>query len=223
MLKKKIFALGLVLMMLIAPMNAFAMQSASNLQSNYDKEVVYQELSGKYGISEEEIENLDVNLRIAMDKINEQNIEDEEGVFVQVSENLILEKHERVVSKPVISYSGYETMATRVAYNRTVESTLELKNILGVTLVTLRSTGVFYTDGIISEPVDAYGDYSGVIWKLSSTSSEKGGQEYNAWVRNSFSGELNIGIDPVHITIQSFSKSGTVYCDANGSTSSSWN
>ncbi len=35
-------------------------------------------------------------------------------------------------------------------------------------------------------------------------------------------GEFNIGIDSLHLTIQSFSKSGTVYCDANGSTRTSW-
>lgn len=228
MLKKKmvtmLFAITLATIMML-PTSVFAMQGEKSLKSNHDKEVAYQELSSKYGISEEEIENLDVNLQIAMNKINYKNTKDDAVVSVPVSENLILDKRESVESQPVISYSyfRYDNMAeASTAYNRTVTSTLELKNILGITIVTLKSTGVFYTDGRISRPIDAYGDYSGVLWKLSSTSSTKGGQAYNAWVRNSFSGELNIGIDPVHITIQSFSKSGTVYCDANGSISSDW-
>lgn len=79
------------------------------------------------------------------------------------------------------------------------------------------------TRSIYLSSVFCIGDYSGILWKLSNTSSAKGGQAYRAWARNSFSGELNFGIDPINLTIQSFSKSGTVYCNAHGSTSSEWN
>lgn len=226
-LRKKMLAFGFATMMLantiIAPTNVLAAQVQPGLQLDTKNKVEYQELSKKYSISEEEIENLDVNLKVAIDKINEQNKKGNKNASVKVSENLILQQDESVVSEPVKLHSVDSITLKRAAYNRTVTSRLNLKNRNGKTVVTLLSTGVFYTNGKVSRPIDAYGSYSGLVWKLSNKSSAKGSQAYNAWVRNSFSGELNIGIDPLHVTIQTFSTSGTVYCDANGSTRSYWN
>lgn len=53
--------------------------------------------------------------------------------------------------------------------------------------------------------------------------SDKGTTAYNAHVRIGFKGSLNIGVSSVNVTIQSFNKSATIYCNAAGKYSASWN
>jgi hypothetical protein len=146
--------------------------------------------------------------------INLDNFSRSNSIQVSVSENLYLE----------MTLEQDETIPLlRAIYNRTVTSTLSLKNILGHTVVTLKGVGVFQTNGSTSRPIDAYGSYSGFLWSLSSKTASKGTTAYNAHVRIGFKGSLNIGVSSVNVTIQSFNKSATIYCNAAGKYSASWN
>lgn len=175
---------------------------------------IVSEVAEKYNITEDEVINLNTNFKNALKTANEVEAISEDGSSVKtvpVSENLVL------------TITTEETPSnTRAVYERTITSTAELKNILGGTVVTLKSVGVFRTNGSTSVPVDAYGTYSSLVWNVTTTESKLGSTAYNAWVRNGFSGEFNIGIDPVSMTIQSFSYSCKIYCNAVGTYSATW-
>jgi len=174
------------------------------------------EIAEEYSITIEEIENLEENLDKALEELPTE-IEIGETFEIPVSENLVLEISTKDNGLPIVAND-----LQRATYRRTITSTLSLKNVLGWTVVSLNSVGVFSTDGTKSTPVDAYGTYSSTVWNVSTKKSVKGGATYNAYVRNSFSGKFNIGIDAISMTIQSFSYSCTIYCNAKGTYSSSW-
>jgi hypothetical protein len=177
--------------------------------------VQYAELSG---VETDEILNLANNLENAIPALEAAlSIGGNQTVTVPVSENLVLVAS---VSAAVDEVPSFRAVTT--SYRRTVKGTLELQNILGLTVVTLNSYGVFITDGTTSTPEDAYGTYSALLWDIDVDSSAMSSSMYNAWARTSFSGEFDFGIDPVSITIQTFSNSGTVYCNAVGAYSASW-
>lgn len=111
---------------------------------------------------------------------------------------------------------------TKATYDRTITSTLKLKNIFGGTVVTLKAVGVFRTNGSTSKPIDAYGTHSAIVWNVTTKKAVKGSSAYNAYVRNTFTGKFNIGIDPVNMTVQSFTYTCTTYCNAKGVYSASW-
>ncbi len=192
----------------------FAITSIANpifaLASTTDPETKIEILADEYDITVDEAENLTILFDEAVDKIPD--LEVGETVNIPVSENLYLEAS---VSEDVSK--------TRATTSRTITSTLQLKNVLGSTIVTLKSVGVFSTNGTTSVPTDAYGNHTAIVWNVTNTSSKLGTSAYNAYVRNSFSGQFNIGIDPVSMTVQSFSKSNTIYCNAVGTYTSSWN
>lgn len=175
---------------------------------------IVSEVAEKYNITEDEVINLNANFKNALKTANEVDAISENDSSVKtvpVSENLVL------------TITTEETPSiTKAVYERTITSTLELQNILGGTVVTLNSIGVFRTNGSTSVPVDAYGTYSSLVWNVATTESKLGSTAYNAWVRNGFSGEFNIGIDPVSMTIQSFSYSCKIYCNAAGKYSATW-
>lgn len=89
-------------------------------------------------------------------------------------------------------------------------------------MVTLKSVGVFKTNGSTSQPIDAYGTHSSLGWNVTTSKAVKGSTAYNAYVRNTFSGKFNIGIDAVHVTVQSFTYACTTYCNAKGVYTASW-
>lgn len=188
--------------------------SAAEPEQPKATEHIISEVAEKYNITEDEVINLNTNLKNALKSANEIQTISENGSSIRtipVSENLVL------------TITTEETPSnTRAVYERTITSTAELKNILGLTVVTLKSVGVFRTNGSTSIPVDAYGTYSSLVWNVATTESKLGNTAYNAWVRNGFSGEFNIGIDPVSMTIQTFSYSCKIYCNAVGTYSVTW-
>lgn len=192
---------------------------ASDLKYENNNQSINSSIAEKYNITEDEVVNLNDNLKNALNVLNSKRTisePDSNGVIeetIPVSENLIL----TITTKETSSNNLRSSV-----YNRTITSTLELKNIFGVTIVKLNSVGVFETNGSTSKPIDAYGTHTALVWNLSNTNSTKGSSAYNSWIRNNFSGQFNLGIDPVSITIQSFSYSCTIYCNANGSYSVDW-
>lgn len=175
------------------------------------------QVASEISVSTDELENLDENLELAMNNLENTKLNSMSrscNVQVPVSENLYLE----------MTLEQADTFSLlRATYNRTVSSTLSLKNILGKTVVTLKGVGVFQTNGSTARPIDAYGSYSGFLWSLSSKTASKGSTAYNAYVRVAFKGSLNIGVSSVNVTIQSFNKSTTIYCNALGKYAASWN
>lgn len=135
------------------------------------------------GISLNEAENLEENLDKAVAQLPDLEVGD--SVTVPVSENLVLEAE---------THDDGQTMnpLTKATYDRTITSTLKLKNILGGTVVTLNSVGVFRTNGSTSKPIDAYGTHSAMVWNVTAKKAVKGPSAYNAYVRNTFTGKFNI-------------------------------
>ena len=171
-----------------------------------------EQVSNELSVTPEEIVSLEENLAVAFDSLDTSLKNDE----VRVSENLILE----VTTEQVPSLQ--QNMLRSTIYTRTIRTTLSLKNIVGGTVVTLSSYGVFDTNGSTSKPLDAYGTYSGFLWSLDYISSYKSSTIYNAYVRNTYKGSLNIGAGDISVTIQSFNKTGVVYCNAVGTNSGYW-
>lgn len=204
---KKIASFMLALTMVFTlPITTFAASPEDSTQP-----ISAEEYAERYDITEDEVIHLEENLSEAKEVLKNISLEPGEEKIIPVSEHLNL---------------WIETDATPISrattYDRTITSTLSLKNVVGVTIVTLRSVGVFRTNGSTSKPIDAYGSYDAWVWNITNSSSSLGATAYNARVRNSFSGELNIGIDPVSMTIQSFSYTCTIYCNAVGTYSTSW-
>lgn len=106
-----------------------------------------------------------------------------------------------------------------------IDSTLEVEKyfVNDMTVITLNSVGVFESDFTTCTPVDAYGTYETKVWNVTNSSSSLGSPQFNAYARNSFSGELNIGIDAVNMTVQAFGYTSTLHCDALGHYSADWN
>lgn len=204
---KKIASFVLALTIVFSvPMPTFA---ASPKDS--EPAVSVEEYAEKYDITEDEVIHLEENLLEAKETLKNIELAPGEETVIPVSENLNL-----WIETEIMPSSRATT------YDRTITSTLSLKNVVGATIVTLRSVGVFRTNGTTSKPIDAYGSYDAWVWNITNSSSSLGATAYNARVRNSFSGELNIGIDPVSMTIQSFSYTCTIYCNAVGTYSTSW-
>jgi len=175
-------------------------------------------------ITVDETINLSENISKALKLVSENGeitLNGNETKVIPVSDNLVLEFS--AMSSDSIDSSQVKAVQAATVYERTITSTLKLKNIVGGTIITLNSVGVFETDGKTSNPTDAYGTYDAIVWNVTNTDSEVGSEQYNAWAKNSFSGELNIGIDPVDMTIQSFAKTCKIYCNAVGTYSASWN
>ena len=202
-----VLAFALVTMLSLQPLQVFAHEVDPSIAE-------VQALMEEYDVTKHEAENIVDNMESAIEQLPE--LELGETVVLPVSENLILEATLEDNGIPIVS------PLARSTYSRTVTSTLQLKNIVGATIVTLRGVGVFTTNGSTSRPTDAYGSHSALVWNVTNTSSSRGATAYNANVRVSFSGQFNIGVAPVSMTVQSFSKSVTIYCNAVGATSATW-
>lgn len=213
---KKLFSL---ILSSIIFMSVSVTSFASDLKYESNNQSINSSIAEKYNITEDEIVNLNDNLKNALNVLNSKRIINEpnsNGVIeetIPVSENLIL----TITTKEIPSNNSRASV-----YTRTITSTMSLKNIFGVTIVTLNSIGIFETNGYTSKPVDAYGTHESFVWSVANTNSTKGSSAYNSWVRNNFSGQFDLGIDPVSVTIQSFSYSCTIYCNANGFYSVNW-
>ena len=118
-----------------------------------------------------------------------------------------------MINNDFVQINDNSAKAARTVYHTTAGSIGRLKNLLGKTVVTLKAYGVFERNGKISKPIDAYGTYSAVVWNVTNKKAIKGKAAYNAYVRNTFTGKLNIGTDKVHMTLESFKYSCTTYCN----------
>ncbi|MBQ6993801.1 MAG: hypothetical protein IJN64_04785 [Lachnospiraceae bacterium] len=188
---------------------------AAEPKYSQQRESVVAEIAEKYDITEGEILQLNSNIEKAFELADEVEAVSIQDDFIQkmvpVSENLVL----------VITTKENKTKA-RATRRKTITSTAELQNILGKTVITLTSVGVFQIDGSTCTPIDAYGTYTSWVWNITTTDSKLGSTSYESWVRNGFSSELNVGVDPVSMTIQTCSYTCKIYCDANGTYSVSW-
>lgn len=165
----------------------------------------------KYQISVDEVINLSDNLSDALNDLG--TISANETVTVPISENLTL------TLAPDNSINSYAVTPGYYSYS----STASIKNLLGVTIITLKANGVFLVNNGTCSAEDAYGTYDAFVWNVTNESSKLGPSGgYSSYVRVSFSGQLNIGIDPVSITLKSFSMSCTLYMTADLSASYSW-
>lgn len=183
-------------------MTVFA-QVQDNYQSNLTNKEV-ENLANELNITEDELINLDEYIKLALEKLPRQL---NDAQTVKVSDNLILE----------LTMTSEQDIHR--AYEITVTGTLKLKNLLGITIVTLNSIGVFEVNNNKVTTLDAYGTYSGFVWSLDYIDSYKSGAGSTANARSSFKGELNIGTDGIN---KSFNAAGTVYQSANGEYWTSW-
>lgn len=213
---KKVLSVLMALALLVSfPIASFAADNDKTASIN----VLVEQSAQKYGITSDEVINIEGNLNAAflkLDAIQRKSggihVGDSHSIAVSENLNLIVSLQEE--TQPSVQ---------RAIYQRTISATAELQNIFGLTIVTLVSHGVFLTDGSLTLPIDAYGTYDAVVWNITNSGSSMGSAAYSSWVRNSFDGEFDLGIDPIAITIQTFSRTNTITCDALGNASSYWN
>jgi hypothetical protein len=165
-------------------------------------------------INLEEIINLEENLKNALSNLGEANNLQRSGTAVQISENLFL-----------TSSVNFEPPLARSNTNITVTAEMQLSNILGMTVVTLRSHATFnFNSGRVSA-IDGFTSHIGGLlgnWNSSNQAMSQGAGA-TAWVRNVFSGQYNFGVDPISITLRSFQFNNTLTATAStGIARSEW-
>lgn len=204
---KKIISSILMLSMIIAlSLTAFAETSVDTV----NEAASIKEYAEKYNITEDEVLHLEENLNEAKDTLKNISLAPGEEKVIPVSENINLRIESEIVS-------------SARTVNTTINSTMNVENAFGATIITLKSVGVFQRDGIsISTPIDAYGTYTAWAWNITNVNSVLGAPAYNAFVRNTFYGQLNIGGGGLNQTIQTFSYSSTINCNAAGSYYTAW-
>lgn len=168
-----------------------------------------------YHITVDEIKNLPDNLSNALNEIGSISID--ETVTVPISENLTLtltsaETKNENLSLYTVSPGLYS-----------FESTANIKNALGMTLATYTATGMFIIQNGTCSPSDGYGTYKSTFYDISNGSTQKGPTGvYSSYVRVSFSAQLKLGIDPISITLDSYSLACTLHMSANLDTDIIW-
>ncbi len=185
---KIILSFAMVLTMTLF-LNATAYAATTN-----DKDVISsaEEFANKYCITTNEALNLADNLEKAIDNLP--TLKAGESTTVKVSENLYLEaKTELIPSTSKVNTAKASTSSTS---QYTVTSNLYLKNSLNITIVTLTAVGVFLANGTVTIPVDAYGNYSAILWNVTNSSSSVGPSGYTAYARVSFEGQFDLGLTP---------------------------
>ncbi|MCR4830783.1 MAG: hypothetical protein K5883_04950 [Pseudobutyrivibrio sp.] len=184
-----------------------------------------EQFEAEYGITENEIINFENNFESALIELeNTDSVEQLDGSVVKtvpVSENLVLEV---ITNEESDAYSvlGLNQVSRAQASEKTITSKLSIKNVYGIEIVTLNAVGKYSINGTISKPIDAYGTHNAYAWDVTTVGAAKGPSAYNAWVRVSFSSQFNFGVDPVSMTIQSRDDTCTIYCNAKGTYSASW-
>ena len=204
---KKLISIFTVLCILILP--------NTSVYASEFKESNLEQFAEELDIEVEELLNLEENITLALDQLEKltlsRSFTDNQKLSVQVSENLILETNSYV-----------EESIARSSTRRTVTATMNLKNIYGGTVVTLTSVGVFTTNNSTVSVQDAYGSSRGKVWKINIPKGTTGGSSTSRWARNTFSGQLDIGVSPVSMTIQTFNWNNTITMNQRGSFNSVW-
>ena len=129
-----------------------------------------------------------------------------------------LEKHAEKLHVSVDELINFEQnfMTALSELNTATRSQRALNQNEPITVATLTSAVVFnFSNGRVSVE-DASTSHSGFLWSLESGNEAKSsGAGSSAWARNGFSGEFNVGIHPIEITIQSFQFNNTITAQAN--------
>lgn len=92
-------------------------------------------------------------------------------------------------------------------------STLEIKNVLGITIAKLTATGIFDTNGEVAIPVEASGD--GSLKSVRNTANQLGPEGGTTWVQVTLSGSL-----PTNEIVFDFTC--RINCDAEGNFVAVW-
>lgn len=207
---RKVFALAMCfLLSLTLSVPAFA--SSSDEFTSTD----VAQTAAIYGITEDEVLHLQENLEAAFSQVrgiehqtpSNQARSQSEPIVIPISENLVLELD-----------GGASLLPTRATDWR-VWSTYNIKSIAGITIMTYTANGVFRVSGSTVTPIDAYSSYSSFVWNVTSATNTVGSN----YTRSTFDSELNIGIDPISMTIQTFRDNCTLRCTSSGQGSWVWN
>lgn len=184
----------------------------------------------KYGVQSEEILNLEKNLKTKLEDLGEI---DRDLYNIPVSENIYADIKTETVNIPSVQFNEIIGLPipdsdlsaipfAAASYNKTYSTTIELKNYLGMTIVTLTGSATFRVNGTSCRPLDAYGTYTGFVWDISIGQPYKSAGGASSFVRMNFNGKCDIGIDPVNMRLQTFSYAVTINCLGNGKCTSSW-
>ncbi len=205
-MKKIISAILSLAMLLSLSCPAFAAETTATAT---DAEIAA--FAEKYHITVDEVKNLSDNLSIALENLGDIPID--ETVTVPISENLTL------TLAPDETPNTYAVTPGYYSYS----STATLKNIFGAAVVTLTAHGLFLIRNGTCSPSDAYGTYDALVWNVTSNSTALGPSGgYSTYVRVSFDGQFDLGIDPVSITLKTFSMTCTLYANADLGCSYHW-
>lgn len=223
-MKKRIFlsALIICLTFMALPLQASAQSIRADNSGDIARYFTIYELEAQaelYSITVEELININELLSSAIAEYNVMQMsrmyDPHAPTTIQISDNLYAVFEVTYVIEPALARSLWRITWT---------PTLELRNIFGMTVVTLRSTGVFETNFSTQiRAIDAFGGHSGAVWSIThGTPAMSTTNGFSAWVRNSFSGSFSIGIDPISLQIQSFTYNNTIDATANGTLTSTW-
>ncbi|MDO5016384.1 MAG: hypothetical protein Q4E09_05210 [Eubacteriales bacterium] len=159
----------------------------------------------------------DINSSTKFDKIVKESINQFDLYLPANKESVV--KNITLVNGYTISFSLYaeedndERLLSSTSKKRKLTSKCEIKNTFGIVIATLKAVGEFDTDGVLSKPLQANGTSS--VNGVKNIENVFGPNRYNSWVRISFAGTLPTGIYSINFKC-------TIYCDADGNNSSSW-
>lgn len=111
--------------------------------------------------------------------------------------------------EPIAEASFRASAMTRSQFT----STMNIKNLLGITILTLKAVGIFDTDGVVTVPVNAYGSCS--TGGVSNPSNELGPRQFSSWVKVRLTGSVPGNFSTFDFTC-------TITCDANKNTTATW-
>lgn len=204
------------------------------------------EFATEHGITLEEIENFGENFLNALQVANQEmqalsesrnelqsnsrhrglsphDFVFEDEVKVQVSENLFLTitNSSELVEDTFMTNADSFNAAGAFIYR--ASSTHVLRNMFGAPVVNLTAHATFSSVPIPGEilranttVIDRFGTFDASFWDVRVDGGAQSGTQVNAWARTSFSGRLAVGIDPISLTLESFSMSGTLTTSSSG-------
>lgn len=231
MIKRSLVTVGMATTLLLSPASGIFASEIGGTDTAVTAPVTLSDLddlsqselndvADQLDVTPDEVANLDDNLNDAL-----ADLPDDGNGDVQVSDNLVLSAStEEDTDAPTLGTSnGMSVLAKAATKSVQWNSTLQLKNIIGVTIITLKGHGIFSYNGSTVKPTDAWGDYTGILWELNSKKSVKSGSGSTAYVRTQFTGKLNVGVSSVSAQIAGFSKTNIITVNKNGKlVSSKW-
>jgi len=204
-----------LLVMIVSSMfMIYTMAAGASAASANSDDISVEDFAKQYQLTIEEVENLAENLEAALGSIRgirfsvgNQVRNSTNSIEIPISENLVLELD-----------GGVSLMPSR-ATDWHIWSTYNIKSIAGITIITYTANGIFRVSGSTVTPIDDYSSYSSFVWNVTSATNYVGSN----YTRSTFDSQLNIGIDPVSMTIQTFRDNCTLRCTSSGVGSWEWN